>query len=206
MTQAIEKPQLMTLDEFLDWYPDDGKIYELHKGVIFEMEPTGTHEQVIGFLVTKFAAQIENLQLAYLPSSRCIIKSINTDNSGFNPDVTILDKSALENEPMWKKRSTITKGETVKLAVEVVSTNWQHDYLMKLFEYENLGIYEYWIVDYLGLGGKQFIGSPKQQTIFVYVMVDGEYEVKTFRGSDRIESSIFPELNLTAEQIFAAGR
>jgi Uma2 family endonuclease len=36
-------------------------------------------------------------------------------------------------------------------------------------------------------------------------MVDGEYEVKTFRGSDRIESSIFPELNLTAEQIFAAG-
>ena len=48
MTQAIEKPQLMTLEEFLDWYPEDGKIYELHKGVIFEMEPTGTHQLIAG--------------------------------------------------------------------------------------------------------------------------------------------------------------
>ena len=206
MTQAIEKPQLMTLDEFLDWYPDDGGFYELHKGVIFEMEPTGTHQQVISFLVIELAAQIKSLQLAYLLVTRCIIKSINTDNSGFNPDVTILDKNALENESMWKKRSTITNGETVKLAVEVVSTNWQHDYGMKLFEYETLGVAEYWIVDYLGLGGRRFIGSPKQPTISVYKMVDGEYEVKMFRGNDRIKSSIFPELNLTAEQIFAAGQ
>jgi Uma2 family endonuclease len=205
MTQAIEKPQLMTLDEFLAWYPEDGKIYELHKGVIFEMQPTGTHQQIAGELSGELFLEIRRLHLPYTIPSQCIVKSINTDNSGFNPDVTILDKNVLENEPMWKKRSTITNGETVKLAVEVVSTNWQHDYLMKLFEYENLGIYEYWIVDYLGLGGRRFIGSPKQPTIFVYVMVDGEYEVKTFRGSDRIESSIFPELNLTAEQIFAAG-
>ena len=106
---------------------------------------------------------------------------------------------------MWKKRSTITNGETVNLAVEAVSTNWQDDYLMKLFEYETLGIAEYWIVDYLGLGGKRFIGNPKRPTISVYKMVDGEYEVKMFRGSDRIESSIFPELNLTAQQVFEAG-
>ena len=206
MTQAIEKPQLMTLDEFLDWYPDDGGFYELHKGVIFKMEPTGTHQQVISFLVIELAAQIKSLQLAYLLVTQCIIKSINTDNSGFNPDVTILDKNALENEPMWKKRSTITKGETVKLAVEVVSTNWQNDYAMKVVEYENLGIAEYWIVDYLGLGGRRFIGNPKQPTISVYQMVDGEYEVKMFRGSDKIESSIFPDLNLTAAQIFEAGK
>ena len=205
MTQARAKTELMTLDEFLNWYPDDGGFYELYKGVIVKMEPTGTHEQVISFLITKFAVQLESLQLAYLLATRCIIKSINTDNSGFNPDVTIIDKNALENEPMWKKRSTITNGETVKLAVEVVSTNWQDDYAMKVVEYENLGIAEYWIVDYLGLGGRRFIGNPKQPTISVYKMVDGEYEVKMFRGSDRIESSIFPELNLTAEQVFEAG-
>ncbi|NEP46424.1 MAG: Uma2 family endonuclease, partial [Okeania sp. SIO2H7] len=161
MTQAILKPQLMTLDEFLDWYPDDGGFYELYKGVIVKMEPTGTHEQVISFLITKFSVQIENLQLGYWLATRCIIKSINTDNSGFSPDVTILDKNALNDEQMWKKRSTITKGETVKLAVEVVSTNWQDDYGMKVVEYESLGIAEYWIVDYLGLGGRRFIGNPK---------------------------------------------
>ena len=105
-----------------------------------------------------------------------------------------------------KTRSTITKGKSVKLAVEVVSTNWQDDYLMKAGEYEKLGIVEYWIIDYLGLGGKRFIGSPKQPTLSIYQMVDSEYEVKIFRGSDKIESSIFSELNLTAEQIFNRGR
>ncbi|MGB3513937.1 MAG: Uma2 family endonuclease [Microcoleaceae cyanobacterium] len=204
MTQAISKTELMTLDEFLEWYPEDGKIYELHKGVIFEMQPTGTHEQVISFLTIEFGTQIKSLQLPYLLVTQCIIKSINTDNSGFNPDVTILDKNALKNEPMWKKRATISNGETVKLVVEVVSTNWQDNYAMKVVEYENLGIAEYWIVDCLALGGRRFIGNPKQPTISVYQMVDGEYEVKMFRGSDKIESSIFPELNLTAEQIFEA--
>jgi len=206
MTQAIEKPQLMTLEEFLDWYPDDGKIYELHYGVIFEMQPTGRHEEIVGFLGVKLGGQIDNLKLPYFLPHQAVIKGIDSDKFGFKPDVTVLDWNQIENEPMWNKRSTISKGETVKLAVEVVSTNWQDDYAMKAGEYEKLGIMEYWIVDYLGLGGRRFIGSPKKPTISVYQMVDGEYEVKTFRGTERIESSIFPELNLTAEQIFAAGR
>ncbi|NEP43176.1 MAG: Uma2 family endonuclease [Okeania sp. SIO2H7] len=219
MTQAIAKSELMTLEEFLDWYPQDGNRYELHKGVIVKMQPTGTHEQVIIFLTVEFGVEKKRLQLPYLPSTGCLIKSINAENSGFTPDIAVLDGNALKaenpprppferrelNEQMWKKRSTITKGESVKLAVEVVSTNWRDDYAMKVVEYENLGIAEYWIVDYLGLGGRRFLGNPKQPTIFVYEMVDGEYEVKMFRGSDRIESSIFPELNLTAEQIFEAG-
>ncbi len=64
---------------------------------------------------------------------------------------------------------------------------------------------EYWIVDYLGLGGRRFIGNPKQPTISIYRLVDGEYEISLFRGDDRIESPTFPELNLTAQQIFQAG-
>ena len=77
----------------------------------------------------------------------------------------VLDDNAMENEPIWNKHSTITQGTSIKLAIEVVSTNWQDDYLMKLGEYEKLGINEYWIVDYLGLGGRRYIGDPKQPTI-----------------------------------------
>ena len=205
MIQVQTKPELMTLDEFLDWYPDGCRRYELHNGVVVEMQPRGTHEQVIGFLTVKLGVQIENLELPYLLATRCIIKSIDSDRSGFNPDITILDRNALENESLWKTRSTIAKGETIKLAIEVVSSNWQDDYVMKVFEYEKLGIAEYWIVDYLGLGGRRYIGKPKQPTVSLYHIVDGEYEVKIFRGSDRIESAIFPQLNLTAEQIFAIG-
>ena len=68
---------------------------------------------------------------------------------------------------MGEKCSTITKGAILlPLVVEVVSTNWRTDYAHKLADYESLGIPEYWIVDYLGLGGKRYIGDPKQPTIF----------------------------------------
>jgi Uma2 family endonuclease len=36
----------------------------------------------------------------------------------------------------------------------------------------------------------------------IYRLVDGEYEVQQFRGSDRLISIAFPQLNLTTEQIF----
>ncbi|MGC1395294.1 MAG: Uma2 family endonuclease, partial [Coleofasciculaceae cyanobacterium] len=82
----------------------------------------------------------------------------------------------------------------------------QDDYLIKLAEYEKLGILEYWIVDYLGLGGRRYIGNPKQPTISVYQLIDGEYIFSQFRDNDRIESVTFPEWNLTAEQIFQVGQ
>jgi Uma2 family endonuclease len=107
---------------------------------------------------------------------------------------------------MWKKRSTITQGATVKLAIEVVSTNWQDDYLMKLGEYEKLGIEEYWIIDYLGLGGRRYIGSPKQPTISIHHLGEGEYVVALFQGQDVLKSCLFPELSLTTAQIFELGQ
>jgi Uma2 family endonuclease len=33
-------------------------------------------------------------------------------------------------------------------------------------------------------------------------MVNGEYEVRQFRDDERVESLVFPELQLTAKQIF----
>jgi Uma2 family endonuclease len=49
--------------------------------------------------------------------------------------------------------------------------------------------------------------QPKQPTISIYQLADREYQVQQFRGKDLInKSSTFPELNLTAEQIFNAQR
>jgi Uma2 family endonuclease len=90
--------------------------------------------------------------------------------------------------------------------VEVVSTNWRDDYFTKLGEYEALGIQEYWIVDYAALGGRRFIGNPKQATFTVCQLVDGEYELQQFRAGDRLLSPTFPNLALTVDQVFAAGQ
>jgi Uma2 family endonuclease len=204
MVQAL--PQLMALDEFLDWYPDGYGRYELWNGVVIEMQPTGTHEQVAGLLGIKLGVEIDRLQLPYIIPRQVIIKPIDADKSGYNPDVIVLDQPALAEEPLWKKRSTITQGESVRVVIEVVSTNWRDDYGHKFIDYEALQIPEYWIVDYLGLGGRRYIGSPKQPTVSIYQLVDGEYQVQQFRGGDRIISAAFPDLQLTAEQVFAAGQ
>jgi Uma2 family endonuclease len=78
--------------------------------------------------------------------------------------------------------------------------------LTKFRDYEALGIQEYWVVDYAGLGGRLHIGNPKQPTFSVYTLVDGEYEVQRFRMGDSILSPTFSELKLTVEQVVAAGR
>jgi len=71
-------------------------------------------------------------------------------------------------------------------------------------EYERLGIPEYWVVDYAALGGRRFIGNPKQPTVSIYQLVDGEYQVSQFREGDTIISSAFGELNRTVEQVFSS--
>lgn len=203
MVQAV--PQSMTLEEFLDWYPDGYGRYELWNGIVIEMQPTGTHEQVGGFLAGELFLEIKRLKFPYFIPRQAIVKPVDGDKTGYYPDVIVLDQAAVENEPLWKKRSTITRGQSVKVIIEVVSTNWRDDYGHKFIDYEALGIPEYWIVDYLGLGGRRYIGSPKRPTFSVYQLVDGEYQVHQFRGNERIVSSAFPELNLTAEQVFAIG-
>ncbi|MBE9236058.1 Uma2 family endonuclease [Anabaena aphanizomenioides LEGE 00250] len=198
-------PQLIDLEEFLDWYPDGYGRFELHDGVIFEIQPTVTHEQVSGFLAQKLSVQIEQNNLPYFIPRQCIIKPVDSAKSGYNPDVIVLDWNVINNEPLWNKRSTITQGETVRLVIELVSTNWQDDYLIKLAEYEKLGISEYWITDYLGLGGRRYIGNPKQPTISIHNLIEGEYQVSQFTGNDVLISAAFSNLNLTANQIFRIG-
>jgi Uma2 family endonuclease len=199
-------PKLVTFDEFVAWYPENSSHrYELHNGVIVEMpNPTGDHSEVTGFISLKLAVEIDRRELPYSIPGDYLLKTVRNE-SGYKPDVLVLDRAALVNEPRWKKESVITRGSSVQLAVEVVSTNWRDDYFFKASDYEEMGIPEYWIVDYLGLGGRKFIGNPKQPTLSLCQLVDGEYQVKQFRGDDKVESLVFPELNLTAEQIFQAG-
>ena len=204
MIQSI--PKLLTFDEFVAWYPENSPHrYELHNRVIVEMpNPTGDHSEVTGFITVELNCEIRRLQLPYLFPGDYLLKPIRNE-SGYKPDVLVLDRVALVNEPRWKKESVITMGSSVRLAVEVVSTNWRDDYFFKASDYEEMSIPEYWIVDYLGLGGRNFIGNPKQPTLSVCQLVDGEYQIKQFRGDDKVESLAFPELNLTAGQIFQAG-
>lgn len=198
MIQVLKRS--MTFEEFLDWYPEDGNCYELMDGEVMSVRPRGEHEEVISLLTRKLDREVERLDLPwFIPKTCCVKPEGNLD--GYVPDLIILDRAQLASEPLWKKASTITRGESARLVVEVASTNWQDDYAKKLEDYELLGISEYWIVDYRALGGRRYIGDPKQPTVSVYRLVDGLYQLQQFREDDELKSSIFPELGLIAAEV-----
>jgi Uma2 family endonuclease len=64
---------------------------------------------------------------------------------------------------------------------------------------------EYWIVDYLGLGGRDYIGTPKQPTVTLCVLEGDRYQKQVLQGDDWLQSPTFSGFNLTVSQICAAG-
>jgi len=196
-------PKITTFQEFVDWLPENSDVrYELHHGNIVEMaQPVGEHEEIKGFLTIKLSGMIDRLDLPYLIPNQVIVRPDDKD-SGYFPDVLVMNRANLPNESRWKKESILSSGASIPLVIEVVSTNWRADYYSKFANYEEMGILEYWIVDYAALGGRNFIGNPKQPTISVCNLVEGEYHIIKFQNSDRLISQTFPDLNLTVNQIF----
>jgi Uma2 family endonuclease len=203
MTQAL--PKVVNFEEFVDWLPETSAVrYELHNGDIVEIiQPVGEHQEVTGFLTIQIAVEIKGLGLSYGIPNQVIVRPPEKD-SGYFPDVLVLNRANLVNQTLWQKQSVLCLGASIPLVIEVVSTHWRHDYYLKYADYEEIGIPEYWIVDYAALGGRNLIGNPKQPTISVCNLVDGEYQVLKFRENDRIVSQTFSDLNLTANQIFGA--
>ena len=199
---VLAESTIISFDDFITWLPERSEHrYELRDGDILEMpKPRGKHSEIAGEISGKLYLEITRLGLSYLLPRESIVKSID-GKSGYEPDVIVLDRELLAQEPRWETESIITQGSSVKLAIEVVSTNWQDDYAIKQIAYQALGIQEYWVVDYLGLGGRNFIGYPKQPTISVYYLVDGEYDLHQFRSNEMIQSPTFPDLELSIELV-----
>jgi Uma2 family endonuclease len=192
---------MLTVDEFILRYGDGA--YELIDGELIEMEPTGPHEEIAAFVGRKLNVEIDRQNAPYLIPHRCLVRLLGTETA-FRPDVIVLDQARLANEPLWQQEPVITLGSSIKLVAEVVSTNWQNDYARKVEDYALLGIPEYWIIDYLGIGGREYIGKPKQPTITICSLVEDEYRKRLFRGDEVLVSSVFPELRSTAQEIFAS--
>ncbi|MGB3760753.1 MAG: Uma2 family endonuclease [Rivularia sp. (in: cyanobacteria)] len=188
-------PKLLTFEQFITEYGDNTR-YELIDGELRDMEPTGPHEEVSGNIAGRVYAEIFRSNLNWLIPKTCLIKPPAAEATALRPDVIVLDKEKLRQEPLWDNEPIICRGDTIKLVAEVVSTNWQDDYARKVEEYSLLEIPEYWIIDFRALGGLQFIGNPKQPTFTVCQLVDGIYQQQKYRLEDVICSYLFPHLQL----------
>ncbi|CAD5990054.1 hypothetical protein PCC9214_05706 [Planktothrix tepida] len=191
---------LLTFETFLAQYGDNPR-YELADGELVEMEPTGSHETVSGKLATQIGIAITTEKLPWFIPRTCLIRPFTDVATARRPDIVVLDETALSSEPLWEREPVITLGRSIKLVVEVVSTNWETDYARKVEEYALLGIPEYWIVDYRGLGGVAFIGKPKQPTVTVCQLIDEDYTQQQFRLGEPIISPLFKSLQLRLDDV-----
>lgn len=194
--------QKLTFNQFLEQYPEDGR-YELVNGEIVRILATRQNKDIADFIADGMKEEVKLRQLNYKVSDRIVLATQTQEGKeqGRNPDVSVVDLN------VWRSNRLAYSAlrEPIQLAVEVVSTNWEDDYIDKLDEYQRMGITEYWIVDYLAIGSRTYLGNSKTPTVFVYVLNEsGVYQVTAFKGDDRILSHIFPELTLTMNQILNA--
>jgi Uma2 family endonuclease len=181
--------QQLTLEEYLKYDNGSDRQYELVAGELIEMPPKSPiNVQISLFLLVNF--------LKFVPVNRVSNKAeivvCGSRATTRVPDLVILTEE-LAKALKGATRSTITLDmPPPALVVEVVSpgkANEDRDYRYKRSEYAARGIAEYWIVD------------PQKGMITLLTLVDGLYEESVFIGNTLIVSPIFPQLQLTAEQI-----
>jgi Uma2 family endonuclease len=183
----------LTLEEYLKYDDGTDSQYELVAGELVAMPPESPKNvQISLFLLVNFLKFVPFNRL----SNKVEIVVAGSRATTRVPDLVVLTDelaTALEGAT----RSTITLDmPPPALVVEVVSpgkANEDRDYRYKRSEYAARGIAEYWIVD------------PQINAVTVLILVDGFYEETRFSGNTAIASTIFPELQLTVEQVLKAG-
>ncbi|NJR25593.1 MAG: Uma2 family endonuclease [Richelia sp. CSU_2_1] len=189
--------RILTFEEYLSYEDDTDNRYESIDGELIELPPESEPNCFIARYLL-FALVSQGLvPLRLISSHECEIQVPvvrSGDAANRYPDLIIL---APEHILLTANRMTITLDmPPPRLVVEVVSPGRigrERDYDRKRAQYAARGIPEYWIVD------------PQEQAIVVLQLESDRYlEVGVFRGEGAIVSPTFPQLNLTAQQVFAA--
>jgi Uma2 family endonuclease len=166
--------------------PDDGKIYEVVKGVLYmSPAPTPGHQNISAGIV---AYLYQFVQLAGL--GRVFAEPTDVELSSgdiVQPDVFIVLNEHLDRI----KRNRIVGAPD--LVIEILSPGtWRHDLHAKFDAYARAQVPEYWIV------------SPGEQVVELFVLENGDYQsLGVFQGEAVLPSRIVPNWSVTVEQLFA---
>ena len=193
---TVAKNRLMTLEEYLDYDDGTDTRYELVDGILVEMTAEADINIVIeGFLVA--------VLLQFLPHYRIRRGTeIAVEGRYANtriPDLIVLSEEGVAALSGGKRSMVMFDMPAPTLAVEVVSSSdtnkasRERDYTRKKTEYAQKGIAEYWIID------------PILSVVWVLTLEDSVYKETKFVGDEEVRSPQFPQLNLSAKQILAAG-
>jgi Uma2 family endonuclease len=196
MTQA--QPRFNTFNEFLDYSDGTDAHYELVNGALVELPTESWDSSTISiFLLTQFLPFVAYYLIRHKDTELAVD---STSVKARIPDLMVVTEATAIEMAGQKGLIPLETAPPI-LIVEVVSPgepgteNYDCDYIQKRTEYATRGILEYWLID------------PHLNVVLILELQNDHYiEIGQFRGSDSILSSVFPALQLTAEQVLRAGR
>ncbi|MDJ0598467.1 MAG: Uma2 family endonuclease [Crocosphaera sp.] len=183
------KPKFQTFEEYLAYDDNTDKWYELFNGELIEMPPeSGINVQIATFLLIQFSQFLDYRQIR----GQGLELEVRGEPRNRYPDLTIIRE---EHINLLAKRNTIRLFMPPPLlVVEIVSPGElqrHRDYIAKPIQYEDCAIPEYWIID------------PEASNILVLELKGKSYvEVGEVSGGKKIKSPQFPQLDLSASQLF----
>ena len=188
MTTATRQ---LTLEEYLNRDNVSEKHYELVAGNLTEMPPESPQNAEIAIKLLLLFAQFVAPRLLRCKDTEIVVSGSRTTVR--LPDLMLLTEE-LADALYGSGCSTIMSDmPPPALVIEVVSpgkVNRDRDYRYKRSEYAARGIREYWIVD------------PQINRVTVLIFNEGLDDETVFEGDNAIASPLFPQLQLTAHQIF----
>lgn len=183
------KTRFQSFEEYLAFDDGTNKLYELFNGELIEVPPeSGKNVQIATFLLFQFALLLGTNRVR----GHGLELEVNGEPRNRYPDLTIIREEHIEQ---LAKRNTVRLNMSPPLlVVEVVSPGElqrNRDYIAKRTQYQDCGIPEYWIID------------PEAKTVLILQLLEDNYqEVDSFSGASKLISPQFPQLDITAAEIF----
>ena len=177
-----------TYADYREWELDEGERYELINGEPFAMAgPNTKHQLILMELSSQFHEYLRGKPCRVFPAPydvRLFYEEDESDDTVVQPDIMVIcDKNKIGPEGC--------RGAP-DLVIEILSpSNTAIEMERKFKLYRQAGVREYWIVDSENSGLK------------VYCFKDGAIFTNTYRSADTVPVSLFPDLTIALEQVFA---
>ena len=96
LARSIQQKPL-SFEEFLAGHGDDNH-YELIDGEVFDLQPTGSHEEVAAFITAKICVQIDAIGLPWFVLQRVLLNPPSIARRAFRSDVAVIDRDKLSKD------------------------------------------------------------------------------------------------------------
>ena len=170
--------------------PDDGKRYEVIRGVLYvSPAPIPLHQYVHTRLLVLLTRFVDENRLGVVLGAPMDVRLPRRIGDPVQPDLVFLRTG---NQPRWEVDANFSGSPD--LVVEILSPSTaRRDRKVKHSAYREAGIPEYWIVD------------PRARTIEVFgLSEDGARYIELCRGgeADTVRSAVLPGLEVRIGEIF----